>query len=209
MDELQFGMEENLSWINESLDRLRHIDPKFHLDCYVSVHQYKLNPTLTEEEIQAFEIEYGLNLPADYRSFVKFVGNGGAGPNFGIQMLRQSITESDLSIPFPLTKEQASEIDQNPLHDWEFNTGLIPGVLCLSTKTYAWPVYLILKGKAYGTVWTTNPSGDYSQLASTFLEFYKNWLRYCFEKLSRYQRFLKVIEDWRLKNESTWKALWE
>jgi SMI1 / KNR4 family (SUKH-1) len=47
-------------------------------------HRYRLNAQLTESEIAAFEQHYGARLPEDYRGFLIQVGNGGAGPHYGI-----------------------------------------------------------------------------------------------------------------------------
>jgi hypothetical protein len=47
-------------------------------------HRYKLNRPLKEKEVQDFEREHSVRLPADYREFLTRVGNGGAGPYYGI-----------------------------------------------------------------------------------------------------------------------------
>jgi hypothetical protein len=47
-------------------------------------HQYKLNPPLPVAVIEAFEKRYGVALPDDYRSFLTEIGNGGAGPSYGL-----------------------------------------------------------------------------------------------------------------------------
>src|SRR6516165_6463110 len=47
-------------------------------------HHYKLNPTLAVSVIGAFEKLKGLSLPEDYRRFLTEIGNGGAGPYYGV-----------------------------------------------------------------------------------------------------------------------------
>ena len=47
-------------------------------------HQYKLSPPASEETIQKFEEQEGIRLPEEYRDFLLFVGNGGAGPYYGL-----------------------------------------------------------------------------------------------------------------------------
>jgi hypothetical protein len=49
-----------------------------------SFHQYKLNPPLPVAMIEAFEKRYGVTLPGDYRLFLTEIGNGGAGPSYGL-----------------------------------------------------------------------------------------------------------------------------
>lgn len=45
-------------------------------------HKYKLSPPASEETIQKFEEQEGIRLPEEYRDFLLFVGNGGAGPYY-------------------------------------------------------------------------------------------------------------------------------
>ncbi len=47
-------------------------------------HQYKLSAPASEEMIQEFEGQEGIRLPEEYRDFLLFVGNGGAGPYYGL-----------------------------------------------------------------------------------------------------------------------------
>ena len=47
-------------------------------------HRYKLFPPAREETIQRFEAQEGIRLPEEYRDFQLFVGNGGAGPYYGL-----------------------------------------------------------------------------------------------------------------------------
>jgi hypothetical protein len=43
-----------------------------------------LNPPLTPAVVRKFETRHGIALPADYRRFLIEVGNGGAGPVYGV-----------------------------------------------------------------------------------------------------------------------------
>jgi hypothetical protein len=47
-------------------------------------HLYQLNPPLTERDVQAFEAQHHIVLPRDYRGFLIHVGDGGAGPYYGV-----------------------------------------------------------------------------------------------------------------------------
>ena len=47
-------------------------------------HQFLLNPTLAEADVLAFERLHNVLLPAEYRHFLTTIGNGGAGPYYGI-----------------------------------------------------------------------------------------------------------------------------
>lgn len=49
-----------------------------------TVHQYRLNPPLSTTLVEAFEARHGIALPADYKFFITDIGNGGAGPYYGL-----------------------------------------------------------------------------------------------------------------------------
>src|SRR3954470_24722266 len=49
-----------------------------------AAHQYQLNLPLSFSMVQAFAERHGVSLPEDYRRFVTEIGNGGAGPYYGL-----------------------------------------------------------------------------------------------------------------------------
>ena len=52
-----------------------------------SKHKYKLNPPIPLTEVRKFESRYHLTLPEEYVFFLTRVGNGGAGPYYGLYPL--------------------------------------------------------------------------------------------------------------------------
>jgi hypothetical protein len=80
-------------------------------------HHFVLNPPLTEAEVVAFEQGHQVRLPPDYRHFLTSIGNGGAGPYYGVFPLGKWFGAGSklevwhegegvigvLSKPFPLT----------------------------------------------------------------------------------------------------------
>src|SRR5947209_5287306 len=70
-------------------------------------HRYELFPCLSEKDVAAFEEAQGVALPAECRWFLTHVGNGGAGPGYGLFALDQSaafLTSQPagfLASPFP------------------------------------------------------------------------------------------------------------
>lgn len=98
--------------IIDGLSALARKDPKFKLFGSVS-HRYRLNRPLSGRVFKAFEKKYKVSFPRDYRYFITTIGNGGAGPYYGV--LRFGMTDldekwdkscliGDLSKPFPHTK---------------------------------------------------------------------------------------------------------
>ncbi|MFI2304501.1 SMI1/KNR4 family protein [Actinacidiphila glaucinigra] len=47
-------------------------------------HGFRLGPVMEEEQLQSLETALGVDLPAQYRSFLLQVGAGGAGPDYGL-----------------------------------------------------------------------------------------------------------------------------
>lgn len=81
-----------------------------------SSHHFKLNPPLDEAAVTAFEAAHCIRLPEAYRGFLLHVGDGGAGPGYGVFKLGEMDDAHDckpwaegdgfvgeLSKPFPHT----------------------------------------------------------------------------------------------------------
>ncbi|MBM3981608.1 MAG: SMI1/KNR4 family protein [Planctomycetes bacterium] len=125
----------------------------------------QLNPALTEAELLAFEAEYRVTLPDEYRLFLREVGDGGLGPGEGLFRLADAVDRSpslDLGTPFPFSvrqyredpdrfyDERSAELDQESDQAW-------PGVLCLAEPDgYNW-AYLVITGEDRGMVWGYGP----------------------------------------------------
>jgi hypothetical protein len=70
--------------IRRKLADLKAADPEFR--CFGAyMHQYRLGPTLSEDKLRNAEAYYGVKLPSDIRTFLAFIGNGGAGPGYGLE----------------------------------------------------------------------------------------------------------------------------
>ena len=63
-------------------------------------HQYKLKAPASQEAIERFQQQQGIDLPKEYQDFLRWAGNGGAGPYYGIygvKELEQKLKESHSS----------------------------------------------------------------------------------------------------------------
>lgn len=73
-------------------------------------HKYKVGNCLSEAEIVAFEQQYQIRLPEDYRAYLQYFGNGGVGKDYGIIPLQRTVI-TQLNKPFKLTKPYFPDFD--------------------------------------------------------------------------------------------------
>jgi SMI1 / KNR4 family (SUKH-1) len=118
------------SEIREMLRKLRASSDKARV-FGANGHGFEVNEPLTETEVEMFERKYRITLPEDYRGFLIHVGNGGAGPAYGIFRLGEMDDIRDfarweendgfvgvLSEPFPHT-EAWNDLTDAPNYDFE------------------------------------------------------------------------------------------
>ncbi|MEG4407798.1 SMI1/KNR4 family protein [Microcoleus sp. MON2_D5] len=72
----------------------------------VDRHQFQFNRPLSSDKIDVWEAKYKVSLPLEYRSFLEQIGNGGAGPYYGILPLEKwdhgiSFSEKDTLLKCP------------------------------------------------------------------------------------------------------------
>ncbi|HBI44939.1 MAG TPA: hypothetical protein DDY78_19100 [Planctomycetales bacterium] len=76
-------MEADFAAIRDGLRRLR--DSAASLKVFGSIaHAFQTNPPLSEESVRMFEGRHRVILPKEYSGFLVRVGNGGAGPAYGL-----------------------------------------------------------------------------------------------------------------------------
>ena len=74
--------------LRKQLKRAGEKDPDFSRFGAYS-HKYQLGPRISEEAISAFEARFGVSLPEGYRDFLLWIGDGGAGPFYGLYPLKE------------------------------------------------------------------------------------------------------------------------
>lgn len=164
-------------------------------------HTYRLNQTATAAEISRFEQEYGIVLPEGYRSFLQIMGNGGAGPYYGLESLEDSLYDDldyktnriDPSKPFPLTEpwnmdlgdpEEDEAVYSNKEKEY-FDPQWTNGLLRLSNFGCGVSINLVVNGAEYGKVWVDDRCNDGGLFPDHyfgneerigFLDWYERWL---------------------------------
>ena len=81
------------SEVQKILDAARQLDPGYAL-FGAKKHQYRLRPPLAPALIHKIETRHGLELPEDYVYFLTEIGDGGAGPDYGIDSFAEQFRET-------------------------------------------------------------------------------------------------------------------
>jgi hypothetical protein len=172
----------DIAELGDRLERLRAADTSLRV-FGASQHRYTLGPTLSEGELVAFESANRIRLPNDYRHFLAMLGNGGAGPYYGLERL--NAYGQDLSRPFPFTTptDAFGDAELERLLD---GCDAYPGLLEVCHHGSGIFSSLVVNGPAYGTIWEGRE--DFYPTDLTFLIWYRRWL----------ERALRVLDNERL-----------
>jgi hypothetical protein len=132
--------------------------------------------------IEGFEAEYAIRLPPDYREFLTIIGNGGAGPYYGLYSLEQAVSDEPhhksrmcLAEPFPLT-EAFNPYSEETSDDEIFDDRYICGTVVLAHQGCGYYDRLVVTGPQFGQVWSDGRVSDQG-LVPCNLDFYK-WYDY-------------------------------
>ena len=113
-----------------------------------SGHHYLFRPVLTERQLMDFERQHGVELPKDYRLFLSLVGDGGAGPSYGVVSLDEASRYSDLSTPFAWSEMHCLDSEEE-FNLWERR----PGCLEICHHGCCYYDLLIVNGSTAGLMW--------------------------------------------------------
>ncbi|MFN8373093.1 MAG: SMI1/KNR4 family protein [Anaerolineae bacterium] len=169
--------------IKIKLALLRGRDPHYQV-FGANVHRYRMSAPLSEEQVEAFEEQYGVTLPAGYRDFLLNVGGGGAGPYYGVLPLGYHKAALPLlAQPFPHTSDWNE--DDLPDDDY-FSDELIRGAMRICNTGDGGYELLVVTGAASGTLWADGryanqglmplPHSRDPLLPMDFLDWYMDWL---------------------------------
>ncbi|HEY2701315.1 MAG TPA: SMI1/KNR4 family protein [Pseudonocardiaceae bacterium] len=154
----------------------------------VSRHRYQLGPALSESEVAAFEQSYGITLPAEYREFVRRVGNGGAGPCYGLyqldgaELVEQNredwLRPEHFATPFPHTEFWNPNSPELTMTDDEyFDPKWDTGSIIIDHYGCGHFYRLIVTGPARGQVWFDGRASDEGLTPGPdFTTWYLDWL---------------------------------
>jgi hypothetical protein len=190
--------------VQRGLTELRARDPEGKRVFGAGSHRYVLNPAVPRASLAKFESKHLVTLPHDYRAFLQELGNGGAGPsygvfklgemddNFGFKRWKPGEMVGALDRPFPyrerwnlpadeLERIQESEDDTEILRVyWVAMDGAIP----ICHEGCALRDWLVVSGPEAGHVWhdATADFGGWSPITfpdwrhMTFADWYLAWI---------------------------------
>ena len=160
-------------------------------------HRYRSGPILREEDLASFEAEHQVKLPLDYRAFLTTVGDGGAGPYYGLSQLSHTTDGTVPYLPFVWSKAvfvhspadiglTAADVEATKFDGSELAMSL-PGVLFLAHEGCGYFQFLVVNGPAYGTIWSDWRAADCGLVPTglTFSAWYKRWAERCLARLAR------------------------
>ncbi len=177
-------MNEQIERIKVKLEQLKKLDRNLTL-FGSQKHKYKLNATVSLDTINQFESTYKIKLPNEYVHFLINIGNGGAGPFYGLEPL-ENVLFADLdykradlllnpTIPFlhtePWNLEFLSTADEEENEDeYEkqrqefkeiyFDKEQMNGVIAICNYGCAISINLVVNGHEYGNIWTDDRASD-------------------------------------------------
>lgn len=177
--------------MNETVERIKNkiaLLKKLDKNCCLfgsKNHRYQLNPTISIDIVRRFESAQDITLPNDYVVFLTNIGNGGAGPFYGLESLENSLfddldfkrTDSllDPSKPFPHTEpwnmdfhptvdededEEEYQRQFEAFQDKYYDKEHMNGAIAVCNYGCAVSLNLVVNGQEYGNIWTDGRGSD-------------------------------------------------
>jgi hypothetical protein len=197
--------------IIEKIEMLRIKDKDMNI-FGASSHEYKFNKKIKEKEIIKFEKKHNVHLPEDYKIFLVEIGNGGAGPFYGILPLEMGLFcdidnpnkkyITNPSKPFLLSEAWNMEYtgdyeDESALDKFEekyYSNELLNGTIRICNFGCGHFINLVINGSEFSHIWSDDrgsnegifPFKYYTNGKDrmTFYEWYKCWLDQAIENFS-------------------------
>lgn len=170
------------------LSKLQADDPAFER-FGAQAHHYQLFPPLAEADVAAFEASRRIRLPEDYRRFITTIGNGGAGPFYGVfplgmmdgtpdgfQPWTEGVDFGILAKPFPHrsawnlpesrlgSPEDLSDDDLDKYFEGRdaeyYAPSLTDGAMPICHEGCALRVFLVVTGPEAGNLWLDYRADD-------------------------------------------------
>ena len=154
-------------------------------------HHYQLNPPLDMAQIAQWQRRTGVQLPQEYVQFMTQLGNGGAGPYYGIERFEDSENRYDaVALPCVLSPTMSNDEWQTLSHltencsdeEYDLRESLLhQGLFYLGTCGCTYDILLVVTGKHAGRLvytheWCDSPTPYQFAYESHLLDWYERWL---------------------------------
>jgi hypothetical protein len=156
-------------------------DPKLRDSFGASSHRYRLRPPRPERDVEVLEASHGIRLPESYRRFVLEIGDGGAGPGYGLRPLPRADSTSDrLSTPSPFVPGEWYGDDWwDDFSDRDDEPDPLQGTLTVVSHGCAGFTQLVVTGPGRGRLVNVDLDGEpapYVLEDADFHTWYERWL---------------------------------
>lgn len=141
-----------------------------------------MNPPLDEATLERFEDQHRVKLPPEYRGFLISIGDGGAGPFFGLQRLADSLPgpPADVARRFvlegPTSLRPVPRRSRLPYRQFAAGSDARDGCLEICHQGCANYELLTVTGDAPGRIWLAEAAGVLVPRNQSFLDWYEEWL---------------------------------
>lgn len=161
------------------LNRLKSIDRQL-AALGAQQHRYLLNPLISRDGLRPIEHRLGVQLPETLRAFYSEVGNGGAGPHYGLQRA-EGLHGFRPHDPYPgieSIRQQAAAEGSPPNERGYFEVPheALAGLLAVIHEGCGHHVCLITAGSNVGNVVFVSADGFVSETRDTLIDVYSRWL---------------------------------
>jgi len=158
-------------------------------------HDYRLYPTLTTEEISQFENWLGAPFPGDLQAFYREVGNGVAGPHYGLLEAGAVTGYRPGEIYTDAAKLRAMSGDGSRESEdgyFEVNKDSITGLMTIIDEGCGHETCLITTGPRAGEVVHVSIEGYVHETGKKLIEVYERWLDH---ELGKFEAVRKMMID--------------
>ena len=155
---------------------LSRLDANYSLSHGARAHKYRVGPVVSNRIIRKFEKRNDINLPSNYRSYLQYFGNGGAGPGLGIVNFPDDTWQGDLTKPLDLdhlnleVTQGFIEIDESETQVYDRDGMLAVGRIGEAEN------YLVVTGPLQGYVLCWIEGQGMLGVRGPFDQWYKNWV---------------------------------
>lgn len=175
------------------LEKAKTLDPNLK-QFGASGHNYKLKSPIEADKVRALEKKFNFTLPEEYFWFITEVGNGGAGPSYGLFQFGNVVDDYEMGhmnqepiLDPNMTQEEYSEfmanhfkkIDeaQSRTEKEELYLQYQQGLLLIGTHGMTSDMYLVISGEHRGKVMFADPETlPRVTESNSFIDWYINWL---------------------------------